>query len=310
MSTAITERPTMASKLEASLDKGTANGISLSAGGGLMIESMGQAMEFAKLMCLGRESIPKHLRENAGACLVICVQAFEWRINPIALANKSYVVNDRLCYESAIYHSIVARRAPIVGRIKMEYSGEGDKRVCRVWAELSDGTGIVEYFSPKFHAINPKNSPLWKNDPDQQLFYFSVRSFARRHFPDVMMGIYTVDEMQDSAEFAKPVESRSTADRLASQLITPTRTVDAGGADAASTQSEPDAAKPKTEPAAAKRDPITVESFMRRIEAADLSLIDGCISDLEHMQVNGPLTFEECMQLGETAEARKKELQG
>jgi hypothetical protein len=43
-----------------------------------------------------------------------------------------------------------------------------------------------------------KNSPLWKGDVDQQLFYYSVRAFARRHFPDVMMGIYTVDELIDA----------------------------------------------------------------------------------------------------------------
>lgn len=214
MSTELAERntsvaKTMEQRLASAIDKNVSGGIGVSQRTGLVVTSMAQAMEFAKLMSLSREAIPKHLRESPGACLALAIQAYEWQINPFALANKSYVVNDRLCFEASLYQSVVARRAPITGRIKMEYIGEDqEKRRCRVWAELSDGTGIVEYTSPPFAAINPKNSPLWKNDPDQQLFYFSVRSFARRHFPDVMMGIYTVDEMVDDAEQVRVVEAR------------------------------------------------------------------------------------------------------
>ena len=211
-------------KLEAALDRPVANSIQVDAQSGLVLQSMSEAMEFAKLMSLGRESVPKHCREAPGVCLSICIQALEWRISPLALANKSYVVNDRLCWESALYQTVVSRRAPIVGRIKMEYTGEGNARKCRVWAELSDGTGVVEYTSPQFGIINPKNSPLWKNDPDQQLFYFSMRSFARRHFPDVMMGVYTVDEMQDHTEVVRSVnrdviDARSKTTRLTERLV-------------------------------------------------------------------------------------------
>ncbi len=219
MSTAVVQKP-KEQRLEAAIDKAACAGIEISAKNGMVITSMAQAMEFAKLLSLSREGVPKHLRENPGTCLLIAIQAYEWQINPIALANKSYVVNDRLCYEASLYQSVVARRAPIVGRVKCEYAGEGPTRTCRVFAELSDGTGIVEYTSPKFMTINPKNSPLWKNDPDQQLFYFSVRSFARRHFPDVMMGIYTVDEMLDSTvETVRAVDSRPKSERLAERLI-------------------------------------------------------------------------------------------
>ena len=214
-------------KLEGAINKSVAGEIAITKTDGMGIRSMDQAMEFAKLMALSREAVPKHLRASPGACLAICIQAFEWNINPFALANKSYVVNDRLSFEASLFQSVVARRAPIVGRIKMEYAGTGPSRTCKVWAQLSDGTGIVEYTSPKFSDINPKNSPLWKNDPDQQLFYFSVRSFARRHFPDVMMGIYTVDEMQDiepGRDDAIVVDTRSKTERLTERLSIPVAT--------------------------------------------------------------------------------------
>ncbi len=179
---------------------------------GLVIESLGQAMEFSKMMAKSDKAVPPFLRENAGACLAIAIQGYEWGINPFALANKSYCVNDRLAYESALYHAVVQRRAPIRGRIKHSYDGEGNSRTCKVWALLNDGSEEkVEYESPKFGTIQPKNSPLWKNDPDQQLFYLAVRAFARRNFPDVMMGIYTVDELMDAPNLVEPEAPRGAA---------------------------------------------------------------------------------------------------
>ncbi|WP_208734721.1 recombinase RecT, partial [Corallococcus praedator] len=44
--------------------------------------------------------------------------------------------------------------------------------------------------------ITIKNSPLWKTDPDQQLAYYSGRSWVRRYKPEMLLGIYDVDEME------------------------------------------------------------------------------------------------------------------
>lgn len=193
--------PVRANRVEAidgSIDRAAVGRMAASTSiGGVQFGNMEEVMNFAKLMAVSDVAVPKHLRGNPGACLAVAVQGWEWAINPFAIANKTYVVNDRLGYESALYQAVLTRRAPIKGRLKVEYAGEGQSRTCRVSAELKDGSGDVEYVSPKFGNIKPKNSPLWVNDPDQQLYYFSVRSFARRHFADVMMGIATVDELYD-----------------------------------------------------------------------------------------------------------------
>jgi hypothetical protein len=193
-------------KAVAKVESPVARGIELSMTQGMLVKDMGQAIEVAKLMSVSGSAVPPHIRNNAGICLALAIQAWEWSMNPFAVANKSYVVNDRLAYESALYNAVATRRAPIVGRLKVTYAGEGAARRCTISATLrSDaGGGEVDYQSPKFGEINPKNSPLWKNDPDQQLFYFSVRAFVRRHFPDVMMGVYTADELEDGAEYVLP----------------------------------------------------------------------------------------------------------
>lgn len=44
-----------------------------------------------------------------------------------------------------------------------------------------------------------RNSPLWVADPRQQLAYLATKRWARLHAPDVMLGVYSVDELQDHA---------------------------------------------------------------------------------------------------------------
>lgn len=211
----------MTEKITQRINPDVARGIKLRPGRGLIIESLEDAFEVSKVLAIAGCAVPKHLRDNPGLCLNVCLMAYALDMDPFALANKTYVVNDRLCFEAALYHAVVLQRAPIKGRIRSSYDGEGAKRTCRVWAQI-EGDEIVDYVSPQTGNIKPKNSPLWINDPDQQLFYFSVRSFARRHFPDVMMGIYTVDEMQDSSELLTDIQSRPSVQLLAGRLANPT----------------------------------------------------------------------------------------
>lgn len=191
---------TLEERIASRIDTGIAGGLQVSSqAGGVAFANAGQALEFAKMMAIGGVAIPKHLRGNPGACLAVVIQAIEWKLSPFAVANKSYSVNDRLAYESQLIQAVILQRAPIRGRFKVEYRGEGDQRICRVWAELQDGGEIVDYESPPFGKITPKNSPLWKSDPDQQHFYYSGRALCRRHFPDVLLGVYARDEVEDVA---------------------------------------------------------------------------------------------------------------
>lgn len=188
--------------------------------GGIVFANADQLMHFAKTMAVANSGIRKHLRGNVGACLAICQQAVEWGMSPYAVANKSYFVNDQIAFESQLVQAVILKRAPIKGRIKFEFSGEGDKRVCRAWARLKDDPDeIAEYISPEFGKITPKNSPLWKADPDQQHCYYSGRALCRRHFPDVLLGVYSEGEFEVAPVPAKPVQAPRTLgaklDRLA-----------------------------------------------------------------------------------------------
>jgi hypothetical protein len=91
---------------------------------------------------------------------------------------------------------VILMRAPIKGRPKTSFDGEGEAERCTVTGILAEDGSELTYTSPPIGRIPVKNSPLWKGDPEQQLHYYSVRAWARRHFPDVILGVVERAEAQ------------------------------------------------------------------------------------------------------------------
>lgn len=204
----MTDRTT---EIEKRIDKEIAGALAVGAGrgGGVSVvpRNMGEMMEFAKMMATGGFVIRAAFRGNPGACLAVAMQALRWGADPIALCNKAYVVKnkageDQVSYEAQAIHAAVNESPKLSRRLRPAYEGAGPSRKCKIVGWLVGEDEPFEYESPPVSQINPKNSPLWVSDPDQQLFYYSTRAWARRHLPEVLLGVYARDEMEDEARAA------------------------------------------------------------------------------------------------------------
>lgn len=158
-------------------------------------QNLGEVVKFAEVMARADIALPKHLRGNAGACMAVALQALEWQMSPFAVASKSYSVGGAIAYEAQLIAAVVNTRSGIKGRLRYQFDGEGPSLTCTVTGIL-DGQECV-YTSPPMGSITTKNSPLWKSDPQQQLGYFAARSWARRHCPEVILGVYDRDEAEE-----------------------------------------------------------------------------------------------------------------
>ena len=168
-------------------------------GGGLALQNMDSVSALAQMMSKMGDAVPRHLQGKAGPCAGVIMQAVHWEMDPFVVANKSYLVNGRISFEAQLIHAVINRRAPITSIIRPIYYGEGDDRTCTISATAEGEEEPLVWTSPKFGDIEPKNSPLWTSKPDMQLFYNTVRDWCRMYFPDVILGVYTSDEMADSA---------------------------------------------------------------------------------------------------------------
>jgi len=91
--------------------------------------NLGQVVEFAQVMCKADKAIPKFLRENPGGCMAVAMRAFRWEMDPFAVADKCYEVNDRLAYEAQLIAAVINRHAPLKEKASIEFTGKGSDLV-------------------------------------------------------------------------------------------------------------------------------------------------------------------------------------
>ncbi len=171
-------------------------------------EAMLQKMlSFAEVMATSRITVPKHLQGNPGDCLAITMQAMQWGMNPFAVAQKTHVVNGMLGYEAQLVAAVINTRAPIVGRLDYEWFGDWSKVNGKTCTDDSVGVFVIARFKGEdeprrlrmsmAQVGNVRNSPNWVSDPRQQAAYLATKKFSRLHCPDVILGVYTDDELVD-----------------------------------------------------------------------------------------------------------------
>ncbi|WP_286740056.1 RecT family recombinase [Psychrobacter sp. UBA3068] len=183
----------------------------------------------AEMMAKGACTVPKHLQGNTGDCFAIVGQSLRWGMDPYAVAQKTHLVNGTLGYEAQLVIAVINNRAPIVDRIKFEYFGDWSKVkgkddkstdigvICRATFKGDDEPTELSLTMAQVGHV--RNSPLWAADPRQQLAYLAAKRFSRLHCPDVILGVYTPDELADRSNEAPRNVTPKAANAGASALL-------------------------------------------------------------------------------------------
>lgn len=191
---------------------------------------------FASLMATARATVPQHFQGKPGDCLAMVMQATTWGMNPFAVAQKTHVINGTLGYEAQLVASVINSSSLLADRFKFEWFGAWEKIVgkfkmvesrtkkddngypkkfmmpdwdlkdenglgVRVWATIK-GESEPRVLELLMTQARTRNSTLWTEDPKQQLAYLAQKRWARLYAPDVILGVYTPDEIE---EFKPPV---------------------------------------------------------------------------------------------------------
>jgi hypothetical protein len=182
-------------------------------------EAMTRMMRIADLMASGKTTIPKHLQNSPGDCFAVCMQAMQWGMNPFAVAQKTHLVNGTLGYEAQLVIAVMNSSPALATRLNFAWSdnwvgvnGKSDKSA-EHWVEvLATIKGEPE---PRVLRVSMaqvgdvRNSPNWVSDPRQQIAYLAAKRWGRLHAPDVILGVYTPDELQDGFDYGtgKPINA-------------------------------------------------------------------------------------------------------
>jgi hypothetical protein len=256
------------SRIEAPLERRRVGDMTVDRFAGLTFAEYRECVEFAKLMAQGRHSIPAYLKANPGDCLSIVTQAMRWHLEPYWVAQHSYIAKQEamIAYDAAVHAAIVISAKLTKERPEYIFEGEGEDRICTVSATFKGEKQPKTYTTPPLRQCRPpknqdgivKGSPLWTKDPDQQLGYYAVRNWGRRHCPEVLGGVYDREEFEETTQAETDVipPSPNLAQRLPQMMADTagfqTDVVDNGLAAAAAEVQEAKAAtrKPAGRPAA------------------------------------------------------------
>ena len=181
-------------------------------------EIMDRFERIASVMASSKFAVPKHLQGNTGDCLAIIMQSAQWQMDPFAVAQKTHQINGVLGYEAQLVNAVITNRAPITGRLNFEWYGDWAKingkedkswdKGIKVWATLKGETSPREIDISMGQVGLVRNSPLWVSDPRQQLAYLAIKRWSRLYTPDVILGVYTPDEIAEREELdVTPVQS-------------------------------------------------------------------------------------------------------
>ncbi|MEH3399171.1 recombinase RecT [Enterobacter cloacae] len=171
-------------------------------------EGMDRLVRFATLMADSKATVPAHLAGKPADCLAVTMQAAQWGMNPFAVAQKTHVVNGTLGYEAQLVNAVVSSSNLLATRLNYRWDGDWSKvngksdkspnLTVTVWATLK-GESEPRELTISMAQAGVRNSPLWEQDPRQQLAYLCVKRWARLNAPDVLLGVYTPDELQETS---------------------------------------------------------------------------------------------------------------
>jgi hypothetical protein len=143
------------------------------------------------MMSTGR-LVPTHLQKSPGDCLMVVELAMRFRMSPFAVAQCTSVISGKLMLEGKLVAAAINSSGVLEDRLSYDFAGVNDTREVTVKGTMRGET------APREMTVSLKeaktSNALWTKQPDQQLVYFASRAWARRHAPEVMLGVYSPEE--------------------------------------------------------------------------------------------------------------------
>jgi hypothetical protein len=162
---------------------------------GLIPATLKEAMQLADVMA-GARLVPVALQKSAPDCLMVIQQAVRWQMDPFAVAQECSVIQGKLMYSGKLVAAVINVRGNLEERLSFAYTGKDAERTITVSGRLR-GEGSSRTATVTLKDARTANTQ-WSKQPDQQLMYHGTRVWARRHMPEMMLGVFSPEEFDEA----------------------------------------------------------------------------------------------------------------
>lgn len=167
----------------------------------LVPTDMRAAMDLAGMMAKGN-LVPQHLQQQPGNCLMVVELAMRWGMSPFAVAQETSVIQGKLMNSGKLVAAAINSSGVLASRLRETFHGEGPDRSVTLAGTLR-GEADPRTITVRLADAKTSNQ-MWTKQPDQQLVYFATRAWARRHVPEVMLGVYSPEDMDEPRRVEPP----------------------------------------------------------------------------------------------------------
>ena len=151
--------------------------------------------------------VPQQFQNNPANCLIALEQSNRLNISPMAVMQNLYIVQGKPSFSSSFIIGLINAS----GKYDMELQFEEEEKdgkpyACTCWTE-KDGrkvTGIkITMDMADKEGWTKKNGSKWLTIPQVMLRYRSASFFARMNCPELSIGLYTKEELDDFTPIKK-----------------------------------------------------------------------------------------------------------
>lgn len=163
--------------------------------------SFEHAQRVAKMLS-SSNLIPKEYQGNIQNTMIALEMANRIGASPLMVMQNLYIVHGKPSWSSSFIIAAInncRRFSPLRFKIK----GEGDTLTCSAWAndlhtnEKLEGPKVSMTMAKKEGWIDRSGSK-WQTMPELMIRYRSAAFFGRLYAPDILMGMHTVEEVNDN----------------------------------------------------------------------------------------------------------------
>lgn len=185
---------------------------------GLVPRTFTQLIKLAEIFARSK-MVPAHFQNKPDDCFVALQMAYRMELDPMTALQNIYVVSGKPGLSSQLIISLVNRSKKLVGPVQWRIVGKGEAMEVTAFGTLRE-TGEEISFTVPWSMVKgegwDKNSK-YRSMPEVMMRYRSVAFLARFHFPEVIIGMQSIEEVEDVVAAGGGIEPGSAIERMKAQ---------------------------------------------------------------------------------------------
>lgn len=167
--------------------------------------------------------VPAHFHGHPENVFVAMQMALRVGVDPYMFLQNCYVIAGKPGIETKLAIALLNRSGRIKGSLKYRFEGDGKSLACIAYC-VEHATGEILEHRLDWRTVEAegwlkKSGSKWLTDPTMMMQYRSAMRLIRLHFPEVLLGMSSVEEAEEQATIdVTPKRSRATNGTLAKRL--------------------------------------------------------------------------------------------